>query len=477
MDLCVAGGPERPNLHGESILMAGVGNGGGKKGRMGVVDVVRRGRAAGWVALGMGVLFASAGSFSLAGPEFKKMSIPLPIVIEGKPIPSKMYLKVEMKSYNEPFDEFAAGPRDKAEAMFVKAVQAVRKNDAAVFGSVWTPPDQMKSIGGQPRVVKMADNGPDGWMKVIRSMFDFSKLTVVAEVLAGQDTMFIWDSETKNGIVRRSMYVGLDRSGNLRLSAPGGNNPVDDLLQNAFVAAQAAPDSYKALPGINLRYQFLLPLAGKLDGGPHPVLFEFDGSTFDFPLNDEKVKAPTPLLDFLRTAHSALKSGMYEAYASFFTPNSQEKVKELGAAEEKRRQEEKLQREKKPEPEKSKPVPVSATQSAATPASKPKAAVPLPPPVSHVKFVLNADPIYLVFQAPGKGDVWTPDTLTYSYVLHQGGGDYKITNFEYQNTLDEFLQHSGLFDMNLLKPAPAKAGAANATSVPVPAKAATVNKN
>jgi hypothetical protein len=464
---------------------------------MSVVDMGRAGRGASWIAVGLALLFIGAGSFGLSGPDFKKVSIPLPVVIEGKPTPSKMYLKVEMKSYNQSFDQFAAGHPDKVEAMFVKAVQAVRKNDVTAFGSVWTPPDQMKSIG-QPKVVKMADNGPAGWMKVIRSMFDFSKLTVVAEVLAGQDTIFIWDSETKSGTVRRSMYVGLDRSGTLRLSAPGGNNPIDDMLQNAFIAAQVDPNSYKPLPEVNLRFQYRIPLVGKLDAGPHPVFFQFDGSTVDFPLNDDKAKAPTPVLDFFRTAHSALKSGKYDAYANAFTPNSQEKVKEWGAAQEKAKQErlqqEKIQEEKKLQQEKSKPEQPKSDQSkpgqaqpeiskgemssaappAAGAASTTKSLMPPPVQYSNVKFVLNADPIYLVFQAAGPGDMWMPNKLTYSYILHQGS-DYKITNFEYASTLDEFLQNPALFDTNILKP-PAKPGTANAKPVPAPAKPGTVNK-
>ena len=35
-----------------------------------------------------------------------------------------------MKSYNIPFDQFAAGPLDKAQMTFVTAVQAIRKSDA-----------------------------------------------------------------------------------------------------------------------------------------------------------------------------------------------------------------------------------------------------------------------------------------------------------------------------------------------------------
>lgn len=443
---------------------------------MSVVEMGKRGPGSLWAALGMAVVFVSGGSLPLAGQELKSMSIPLPVVIEGKPTPSKMYLKVEMKNINQSFDQFAAGKTDKAEAMFVKAVQAVRKKDVAAFGSVWSAPDQMKSTG-QTKVVKMADNGPDGWMKVIQSVFDFNKLTVVAELLAGPDTMFIWDSETKSGVLRRALYVGPDKSGSVRLSAPGGNNPIDDMLQSAFVAAQADPNSYKPVPGLNLHYQAAVPLGGEKSAGAHPVVFEFDGMPVDLPLNDEKVKAPSPLLDFFRKADVAIHDERYDAYVSDFTPKSQEKVKQWTDAQEKTKQEklkqEKLQEEKKLEEQKLKPEQTTATKPAVPPDAKAKAAAP-PPLFAHAKFVLNADPIFLVFQAPGGGSGWAPAKLTYTYVLHQGD-DYKITNFEYANTLDEFLQNPALFDKNVLKPPPVKAAAPNAKSVTEPAKPTTVN--
>ena len=75
--------------------------------------------------------------------------------------------------------------------------------------------------------------------------------------------------------------------------------------------------------------------------------------------------------------------------------------------------------------------------------------------MANVKFVLNADPIFLVFQAPGSGDNWMPQALSYSYVVREGGS-YKIANFSSMNTLDDFLQNPALFDKNILKQAPRK---------------------
>ena len=71
-----------------------------------------------------------------------------------------------------------------------------------------------------------------------RSNFDFDKLTVVAEVLVGSETMFIWDAPTRAGIQRNAFYIGLDQKNQLRLSAVSSNSPVEPLILNAFVAAR-----------------------------------------------------------------------------------------------------------------------------------------------------------------------------------------------------------------------------------------------
>src|SRR5579859_1787483 len=139
---------------------------------MSVVDMGKHGGGSRWVVVGLAMLFISAGSLPGFGQELRRLSIPLPVEIDGQPRHTSLYLKVEMKSIDQPFDKFAAGPTDKAEAMFVKAVQSVRKNDVAGFDSVWTAPDEMKSRG-QTKVAMMSNNTPDGWLKVIRGMFDF----------------------------------------------------------------------------------------------------------------------------------------------------------------------------------------------------------------------------------------------------------------------------------------------------------------
>jgi hypothetical protein len=427
---------------------------------LGISGTCEHGRS--WAIFSLAVLLLVAVPQRLFGQGFSHLSVPVPVDIDGQATRSQLYLKVEMKSYNLPFDQFAAGHPDKAEALFVKTVQAVRKNDVAAFGSVWSAPDEMKSTG-QSKTVKLSDNGPDGWMKLILGMFDFDKLTVVAEILAGPDTMIIWDSQTKNGVLRRAFYVGPDKQGRVRLSAPGDDKPVQILLLNAFDAARTDPDSYKPLPNINLRYQYPIPLEGTSASSAHPVFLEFDGSPVDFPLADLKVEAPTPLLKFFRAAALANRSGNKEEFASSFTPKSQEKVKQWQATMEKRRESEKKTSEGKT---------AETTPPVSTPTGTPKAPLPKGP---NVKFVLNADPVFLIFEAPGPGNDWTPAHLTYSYVVRDGAS-FKMANFGYGNTLDELLQDPALFDKRILKPATAKPGTPKTKTPPASAKPGAVKR-
>lgn len=248
-----------------------------------------------------GCLLVIAPGIGLA-QEFAAVSVPLPVEIDGQPTHCRLYLKFETKSYNVPFDKFAAGPMDNAQTMFATAVDAIRKNDAAKFASVWTSPDQMQR--NSQVTVSLTDNSTDSWMKVARSNFDFDKLTVVAEVLVGSQTMFIWDASTRAGIQRNAFYVGLDQKNQTRLSAVSSNSPVEPLILNAFVTAKMYPAVYKPISNLNVGYQYPIPVAGPGDAGAHPGFFEFDGAPMDFPIGDEKIKAPLLCWSFCGTRPS-----------------------------------------------------------------------------------------------------------------------------------------------------------------------------
>ena len=371
----------------------------------------------------VGLFLALAGAATCAfAEEFSQVSIPLAVNIDGRPLHSGLYLKVEMKSYNIPFDQFAAGSLDKEQTMFVTAVQAIRKADAAKFASVWASPNKMNGLG--TTVISLEDDSPQNWMNQARSVFDFDHLKLIAELRMGPDTMFVWDSMTKNGTQRNALYVGLDKHNQLRLSAVSSSTPVEVLVLNSFEAARAEPAAYKRSPNIHLSYAYPIPL-GSAAHTAHPVFFEFNGTPVDFPLGDQKVKPPDSLLAFFRSAALAHKNGNDDLYASSFTPVSAGRVKQW----------------------------LASMASRKKPANQPgQVSVDL----GYVKFVMNANPVYLVFQSPVRGKDWSPASLTYSYVVHEGGA-YKIANFSSSTELDDFLQNPNFFDNGILKSSPAAA--------------------
>ncbi len=385
----------------------------------------------------LGAMLAAALLIAAPGracaQKFESVSLPVPVEIEGTPVHCPLYLKLELKRYNIPFDKFAAGPMDKAQAMFVTAVQAIRKRDTAKFASVWTSPDQTKRLS-QTTTVAMVENSPANWIDVARTNFDFDHLNVVAEVLAGSETIFVWETPTKSGTRRDAFYVGYDQKNRLRLSIVSSNAPVLALIETAFDAeGMTKGQLYQALPNVRLSYQYPIPLAGKGDPGAHPVYLEFDGTPMDFPVGDKKMTPPDPMLAFVRKAALDLRSGRNAIFVKDFTPRSQERIKPWLDSIARRAHT-------------TRPPGPAGDMSFET-------AGMLSVMESNVKFVLNASPVFLVFQASAPGSSWTPDSLTYSYVVRDGG-TYKIANFSALDDFDELLQNPALFDKTILKSGP-----------------------
>jgi hypothetical protein len=171
-----------------------------------------------------------------------------------------------------------------------------------------------------------------------------------------------------------------------------------------------------------------------------------------------------PVLEFLRNANLAYRTEKNDIYAADFTMKSQEQVRHWLASVETQKRERLKQEQQKQKTEKP-PAPPTEADAKAT-----AIAEALVEP--HVKFLLNAGPLFLVFQAPGPGSAWKPANLVYSYVVVQDGA-FKIANFGYSNTLDDFLHDPALFDRNVLKPVPQKPGAPKVKVAPVAAKPAT----
>ena len=76
------------------------------------------------------VLALLAGPVAAIDQGFHYVSILIPVAIDGQPVHCPLYLKLEIKTDNMPINQYAAAPMEKAQTMFVTAVEAVRKSDA-----------------------------------------------------------------------------------------------------------------------------------------------------------------------------------------------------------------------------------------------------------------------------------------------------------------------------------------------------------
>ena len=64
----------------------------------------------------------------------------------------------------------------------------------------------------------------------------------------------------------------------------------------------------------------------------------------------------------------------------------------------------------------------------------------------YVKFVLDADPVFLVFYSGDKTDKWTAGTLHCEYVVRDPASNgYKLANFAFTSSLDDILGNPELF--------------------------------
>ncbi len=312
-----------------------------------------------------------------------------------------------MKWYGEPLDAFAAGNLDARESACAASLRDIREKNYAAFKRIWEV--LPKSAPGTSLGVVIGDSKT--WLDAYRASFDFSHVTMIAQALVGSHSVCVWEANAKSGAVRRAFIVRGGGQGPATVSAVTSATVIEEMILNSMEAARRNPAAYKPVSGLRLRYQYEIPSEGKGNFGEHPVSLQFDGMPLDFDLTQAQIPAPSPVVEFYRRAYSAYGSNDFDAFAGMLTPQSEAQLRQWLAT----------QKGKKPS------VPSLVGQR-------------------YVKFVMNGDPIFLVFSSQHKGKTRTPVPATYRYVVREpASGTYALANLDYGNALDEFL-NSGLFD-------------------------------
>jgi hypothetical protein len=222
--------------------------------------------------------------------------------------------------------------------------------------------------------------------------------------------------------MRLGFIVNADEKGKLLITDISSvQDPIANLIQLIMNEALHDRTGYTPSENAKTKYRYAFPLAGKGNPGKHPVYLQFSGEPLNFPVHDRRVPAPNPSLASYRDAYLTFKSKKFAEFTVLHTPESETKIREF----------------------------VSSLTAGNTERLSQRILAD-----KYVKFLLNADPVYLVFYTSFPGDDWPSGALGFDYVYKDpASGKYLITNFLVQGFLDDILKDPALFNQLVFKPA------------------------
>lgn len=357
----------------------------------------------------LGLALLGAGPGWAAG--FVGQAYPLPHRVDRERVRTSLLVQFDIERYGQPFAAFAARHLDPFEATFRRFVQALVAGDVAAVAAL-----RPGEAAAQTRAL----------VQGYRGFFEGGeRIGVVARVAVGDYQVFVWDWPTPGGRVLQAFAIE-GPADKPRVEIVTSNRPVDTLIVDALQGAQRQPDVYAPVAP-ERRYHFVLPVAGGRPGA-HPVVLHFDGAPVDRELFDN---GPAPASDAAGAASGgepptgrpadALRA--YAAAQAAFASRDMERF--LGAHTDKSR--EKL----KGWFEQMSPDRFDAYHADTLTGRR-------------VRFVLDADPLVIVFYTRGR-----ERRLYYDHLVSNGRRGYQLTNAYFEDFLDDVLGNDALFATDL----------------------------
>lgn len=358
---------------------------------------------------------------------FNRQNYPLPIDTDDSEVRSSLYLELEAKRYDMPLEKFVAQQLDAREAVFAQVLQAARKQDYGTFTRLWETPEPVAqnntsraTAPAQPQTLP-----PAQMLDLMREMMaNLDNVTVIAQVLVGSESVFVWEAKTPKVSRRAAFIVRANAAKKLMVrDVSSFTDPIPALFMGNMRAAAKTPQAYQPEQALTLPFRYTFPVEGKGNPGEAPVYLRFAGKAFNFNVFDQATPSSDPILAFYQKAYLVFKKRSFDDFMGFFSPGSQRKLKQLFLAMNKEALENFYQ---------------STTKG------------------RYVKFVINADPVYIVFYSANSAEQWVPGSLAFDYVLKDPkSGNLMLTNFGYEAVLDDVLRDRALFDQQIFKSHPA----------------------
>jgi len=233
-------------------------------------------------------------------------SHPVGIEIEGEAHPSRVYIRFASELYEQPFEPWAAQPKDDAARAFVALVQAIGRRDVPAARALL---DMTRASMTSEQMVESLHAMGSGW----------SRAVVVARAEVDDQTVFFWRTPRPDGPATGAFALrdrGGDRGYIARLVT--ASTPTLALMNDALDRYGRDKSDFRPLDRVAVGFGVPLSTDGR-------VLLEFDGALLDF----EPLAEPAPsdaVLGLYQQGVMALAAGDWAGFASLYTPKSKAKI-------------------------------------------------------------------------------------------------------------------------------------------------------
>jgi hypothetical protein len=348
---------------------------------------------------------------SAIAADMTTLSYPVSVSVDDAYVRSSMFLKFDAKTYNLPIDRFAEGQLDAREGLFLSFMNAMRARDvervqALLDNSAVT----FKQEG--PVQISVEPVPPKKLVELYHANTGgFQKLDVIAQVMHGPHSLFIWQSNSAREPVRWAFRVS-PIGEKLVVSEVTAGAAVDLLLiENVMKNSLRNPRT--PAPVANLKKRFEVNLG---ESKVHPVILQFDGVAADIDIF-EGPASPSEIVSLYRSAFGALRLKAKEQYLTWFTPSSRKRMEQNF-----------------------KVMPAEALEQH------------LEQTVSggRVRFILSAEPVFIVFRTPMNDFEAADGALTYDTLVRDASSKLRFANVSNITFLDGVLKNPAVFDAGAL---------------------------
>lgn len=342
-------------------------------------------------------------SHSALTKDYKTVYLPIPVGIDlERSVESSMVIKVDTKSYdNIGFKEFTSKYKKPEETRFKDLILALRDKDYT-------------------KVTAMTNNGSDRTeenMKALINHFsnsfsienlgkDFEGLKIIKCVKFGNQILFIWTSESLSDSDNVPYFSYLrfqkDNSGSILWNTDYTINPLCNILRDIIWKQVETPGTYLPRESATLKYK--VPLIE--DGHKKQAYLCFDGMVCDVNTYSDSISS-NEIISFYQEAYHTLRNQGIGEFSKYYTESSGKKIFDWYSKTEdynKYALGELIKNERK------------------------------------IVFVLNGDPVFLVFYYNPKYKI-TNDVMNhikYEYIIRENG-TLKFTNYAYGDAFDQLL--------------------------------------